>query len=402
MRRELSYGLQRLEVEVADASPVPVRHAPQAPPLADPAAAVTAALEGPRDFPPLRRALTPDDLITIVVDEQLGQLPRLLLPVLEYLTGAGISPDAIALLSAPSTAGHGWVDELPDEFDEVRVEVHDPSDRKRLSYLATTKQGRRIYLNRTAVDADQLVVLTRRSYEPLLGYGGAEGALYPALSDEATREEAWERLSMAAPDDTSWPLRREAAEVTWLLGVPFFVQVIEGTGGEAAHVLGGPAGTSAEGQRLLDARWRVTVDEPADLVVAGVSGDPSRHRFADLARAAACAARVVKRDGRIVLLSGATPVLGDSAALLRRAEDPDKALALLRQQHTAEPDAAYQWASAARQARLYLLSGLEEETVEELFAVPLDDVSQVQRLLREGTSILLSDADRTLAVLERP
>ena len=42
-----------------------------------------------------------------------------------------------------------------------RFQVHDPADRKKLSYLATTRQGRRIYLNRSAVDADQLIVLSR-------------------------------------------------------------------------------------------------------------------------------------------------------------------------------------------------------------------------------------------------
>src|SRR5207302_1805342 len=105
--------------------------------------------------------------------------------------------------------------------------------------------------------ADQLVVLTRRGYDPLLGYSGAEGALYPALGDDAALQESWERLSMAAPGPAPWPLRQEAAEVAWLLGVPFLVQVIEGAGCEVAHVIGGPVESGAEGQRLLDARWRV-------------------------------------------------------------------------------------------------------------------------------------------------
>jgi hypothetical protein len=133
-----------------------------------------------------------------------------------------------------------------------------------------------------------------------------------------------------------------------------------------------------------------------------VGGDPGRHRFADLARAAACAARVVKRGGRIVLLSGGAPALGEAADVLRQAEDPDRALDRLRRQWPGEAGSAFQWASAARQARIYLLSGLPEEAVEELFAVPLDDAGQVQRLVREGTSLFLPDADKTLAVVRKP
>src|SRR5262249_8927796 len=149
-------------------------------------------------------------------------------------------------------------------------------------------------------------------------------ALYPALSDEATLQDYWKHLSMKAPGATPWPLRKEASEVAWLLGAPFLVQVIEGAGAEVAHVLGGPGATSAAGQRLLDARWRVEVEAAADVVVAGVGGDPAGHRFADLARALACAARVVKPGGRIALLSGGGPALGAGADLLRQAEDPER------------------------------------------------------------------------------
>ena len=51
------------------------------------------------------------------------------------------------------------IDELPDEFQDVRTEIHDPGKREALAYLATTRRGRRIYLNRTVVDADQSIVV---------------------------------------------------------------------------------------------------------------------------------------------------------------------------------------------------------------------------------------------------
>ena len=102
-------------------------------------------------------------------------------------------------------------------------------------------------------------------------------------------------------------------------------------GDEVSHVVAGLVQSSAEGQRLLDARWRVQVDGLADVVIAQVSGDPSRHTFPDLARAAASASRVVAPEGRIIVVSGGTPDLGpvpemsapsrhglSSAALARR------------------------------------------------------------------------------------
>ena len=395
----IDYGRDRLDLEVREGGLVGVRRQPPAPPLADPAAAVRAALEAPLGFPPLRRALTPGDRVVVVVDERLPCLAGLLTPLLEHLTQAGVAPEAITLLCAPSPSRQPWVDDLPEAFEEVQVAVHDPADRRHLAYLATTRQGRRLYLNRTAVDADQLVVLSGRGYDPVLGYGGAEGALYPALSDEATRREYQSHPSLEVPGGTAWPARAEAAEAAWLLGAPFLVQVIEGSGDALTHVVAGLADSAAEGQRLLDARWRLTVAGPAHTVIASLSGDPARHDFADLARALLCASRVVRPGGRIVLLSQAAPRLGPGAELLRRADDPRQGLELLRRQHPADQVATFQWASAAEGARVYLLSGLPAATVEELFAVPLEDVGQVQRLLDgDGTCLFLEDAHKTLAV----
>jgi nickel-dependent lactate racemase len=399
MRINIAYGREQLEVEIDARRLVEVERQPQAPPLADPAAAVRAALETPLDYPPLRRALTPDDHVAVVIDEHLPRLGELLAPLLEHVAAAGVAPAAVTLV-CPSEGPHSWRDELPAAFSRVRLEVHDPHTRPKLAYLATTKQGRRIYLNRTVVDADQVVVLSGRGYDPVLGYSGAEAALFPALSDEPTRQELASRPSLDVPGDEPWPQQREAAEVAWLLGAPFFLQVIEGAGDEIAHVIGGQSASVAQGQRLLDARWRLTLAQRPRTVLAALSGDPARQGFADLARAAACAARIVAPDGRIVLLTQAQPALDEAAELLRRAEEPAAALDLLLRQHPAGMAAAFQWASAARQAKIYLLSGVAPETAEELFAVPLEDAGQVQRLLGgDGPCLVVDDAHKSLAVL---
>ncbi len=197
------------------------------------------------------------------MDERLPRLPEILVPILEHVRAAGVSPSAITLICPALSASQPWVLELPDEFQDVHVEVHQPGDRRKLSYLATTRLGRRIYLNRTAVDADQLILLTSRGYEPRLGINGAETALFPNLSDETTLQEFATKMSLDAPGTDPWPIRTEAAEVAWLLGAPFLVQVIEGAGDEVLHVIGGAIESSAEGQRLLDARWRVHVKQVA-------------------------------------------------------------------------------------------------------------------------------------------
>jgi nickel-dependent lactate racemase len=398
MRVELAGATRHLEFDVPAENVLPLHRTDPAPALADPAEAVRAALEHPHDYPALRRALTPDDHVTILVDETVPQLPRLLVPILDHLRDAHIEPEAVTLLCLPPSSGQPWLEELPDEYQDVRVEVHQPADRRSLAYLATTKQGRRIYLNRSAVDADQLVVLTRRTFDPLLGYAGGEMAIYPGLSDEATRDEMRPRLHAEAPTHKRWPVSREAKEVAWLMGAPFLVQVIEGSDGDVAHVVGGPVESTEEGQRLLDARWRVEVDRYADVAVASMTGDPRRHGADDFARAFFAASRVVRPGGTVVLLTEAAPELGPALRMLRDNDEPAAALTDLFAEKPADLATGFMWSSAAGHAHLYLLSGLADDVVEELFATPLEDAAQVQRLLaRDAMCVFLPDAHKTLA-----
>jgi nickel-dependent lactate racemase len=398
MRVAMNYGLDRVEFEVAEDRLIADPRPPEA--LADPAAAVRAALEEPHGFPALRRALTPDDHIAIVLDEELPHLAKLLVPLLEHIHSAGVAPESMTLLCAPSESRQAWIEDLPDDFQDVHVEISDPDDRRRMAYLATTHKGKRLYMNRTLVESDQIIVLSGRRYDPLLGYSGAEGSLYPALSDRETRQEMSQRVNLGAPEAAPWPARRDATETAWLLGAPFFVQVIESAGDGVAQVVAGTTEASREGQRLLDVNWRRTVPRPADLVIAGISGDPSRHTFAVLAAALACAARVVQPGGRIALLSQAQPVLGADVDLLRGADDPREILKQLHHKQTLELAPVLRWAAAAAQARLNLLSSLPDDSVEELFATPLHTAREVQRLIDAGgTCLFLPDAHKMLAVV---
>src|SRR5690349_1734813 len=98
MQFDLPYGRKTLALDVADDRLVPLRRAPVADAVPDAVAAVRAALEKPFDFPALRRALTPDDHLAVVVDERLTRLPELLTAVLEHAATAGVRPEDVTVV----------------------------------------------------------------------------------------------------------------------------------------------------------------------------------------------------------------------------------------------------------------------------------------------------------------
>jgi nickel-dependent lactate racemase len=368
------------------------------PPVDDPSAAVREALESPVNYPALRRALTPGDHVAVLLDEGLPDVASLLVPLLDHVASAGVEAGSVTVV-CPTTTSQDWVEQLPDRHEDVHVEVHDPKDRRRLSYLATTGAGRRLYLNRAAVDADQLVVLSERRYDLRLGYGGAEGAIFPALADEPTLKEVAALVRTDVPGNEPWPLRQEAIEVSWLLGQPFYVLAVASRGSGVAHVVAGAEDACKESIRLLDQGWKPRLARRPDVVLVTFSGEAQALSFADLAGAAFNASRVVGPSGRVVLVADAAPDLGAGGDVLLRSDEPHLAVAALTKAALPGSTAALLWAQAAAASRLSLLGGFPDEVAEELFATPLSD-EQLPRLVASGDVLVLEDAQRMMPVVE--
>jgi nickel-dependent lactate racemase len=398
---QIAWGQHLIELDISPERLVALERAPRPSPIGDIAAAVREALEKPYEFPPLRRALTPEDRVVIAIEPNVPAVDVLLRATLEHLAQAHIDPAAVTLLCLAADQDQSWIDALPDEFQEVRIEAHHPDDRKLLAYLATTKAGRRIYLNRSLVDADQSVILTHRRYDALLGHAGGAGVIFPGLCETETADAVRTQVSLAAPNAGPWKLKHEADEVAWYLGAPFFVQVIDDGGGDILHVVGGAHEARRHGERLLDAAWHVTAGEAADLVIAAIRGSGSL--FADIAQAALNASRVLRPGGRIVLLTDIEPELGPALQIVRHEEEPRAAKQRIAAEKTADLEAGYLWTSVAEKAKLYLLSRLPIEVAEELYATPLERPTQAQKLIAAAERVIvLPDAHRTLATIDTP
>ena len=398
----LAWGRQELELELGRARLVEARRGPMPPPLADLAAATESALAEPFQFPQLRRALTPEDHVVVVLDPMLAHPEHLLPPLLRHITEARVDPSAITLLCPVAEQSQAWIELLPEAFQEIRVETHQPDDPKKLAYLATTQGGRRVYLNRSAVDADQTIVVTRRFYDGHLGYAGGPGVVFPGLADEEALTESRAKVSMKVPGSKTFTMKHEAEEITWLMGAPFFLQVVEGEAGEPIHVVAGTLEACHEAERRLDAAWHVQLDEPSDLVVATLIGDPASHTFDDMARAVAYATRAVKPGGRVVLVCDADPELGPACQILREMEEPRAAKKRLFEEAPVDLEAGFLWTTAAERAKLYVFSQMSPDTIEEMYATPLDKATQVGKLIAAAETVAyLPDAHRTWATLKR-
>ena len=73
---------------------------PQGMALADPAAAVAAALEQPLEYPPLAQTTTPGDRVVVVLGSGLPQVAQVTAAVVQALMASRIAPDGITILQS--------------------------------------------------------------------------------------------------------------------------------------------------------------------------------------------------------------------------------------------------------------------------------------------------------------
>ena len=392
MRIAVAYQDQSLDFEVGEDRLVGHWSGPGVEPAVDPRAMARRQFEAPSGFPPLALAVVPGDRVVVPLDPSTPDLLAVLESIASTFRAAEV--ESITVVStAPEPAG------LPEGVTWL---VHDPDDRAQIAYLASTSEGRRVYLNRQLTDADLVVPIGTLGYDATLGYRGPWSTIYPGLSDRETLARYRGLAAEGVPDlEKPSASLQESAEVGWLLGCQFQVGVLTGVGGLSRIVAGLESAVRAEGAKAVDEAWTFRVEERADLVVAGV-GEPGRPTtFDDLAGGLATAARLVRRGGKVVALARVQDEVGPALRRIKGAENPRSAVGRLRG-HEADPDyqAARRIAEATAWADVYLHSALDPDLVEDLAMVPLDRPEEARKLAGSAPSvILLGQADRTRAVV---
>ncbi len=349
-------------------------HGPKGRATAEIAAEVRSRLDSPLGFPALSTAVVPGDRVVIAIEPTLPEIRPILEVVCEILEQAGVNREEITVLATTKPV-LAWDDLLPTGITGI---VHDPDDRTQLAYLAATEAGRRVYLNRKAVDADFLLAIGPLGHDRMLGPQGPWTTLFPGLSDAETLQAF---RSVSTEGQSSTLAMRESAEVSWLVGNQFQIGVVPGSEGIVSIVAGIADAVRDEGMKQYAEAWSFRVPERADLVIAGVgqAGEPSS--LQDLAAAFGAATGLVRRGGKIAVLSRAEGEIGPALQHLIGTDEPRSAVASLKGAETeADFPVAMAIAKALAWADLYLLSNLGEDAMEDLGFIPLNRPEEALKL----------------------
>jgi hypothetical protein len=401
MRVTVDFADERCELETSGDALVDSWRGPEGLPAEGFTAHVRSVLESPLDFPPFRQLFVPGDRVAIALDPTLSGIEQVLAVMEEVLSSAGVDESAVTVvttaLASSSLAGSmpgGWL-----------LERHDPDDGKALAYLAATRDGTRIYLNRHLTDADVVIPAGRLGYDPIEGYRGPWSAFFPALGNREAMQAHRARLHEDPPGRVS-PRRHleEPFEVNWLLGTQFHVGVVPGVTGTVALIAGLAESVRERGIEAIDRHWNYQAPASAQCVVTGIGRPDHVSSIGELVDGLVTASRLVDQGGKIVALTRVRGPIGPSLQRLIEAGDIGNAAAALRG-HEAEADSVSgrRLAGVLAWADVYLLSGLDREVVEDLSMVPLEHPDEARRLVARSPSVLVvGQAELTRATVQGP
>jgi hypothetical protein len=349
------------------------------------------ALRQSLDFPPLEDCIFPGDRIAIVPDLETADLPQLLEAVFEVLGNVPAEGVSAVIILPADPSGSAW-EQLrqtwPAAVRQLPVVIHDPLERSQVSYIASTAAGERIYINREAAEADVLITLGHMRYDSVYGIRGGMSAIFPGLADTETAQrtgfEGLERQRL----DRCESRRQLVDEIGDVLGTHYTVQQIPGPLAPRQVLAGIPKAVQLAGTKLLEETWTVKPRRQAELAVLSIQAAPP-FAWAALAETLEKILSWVEDGGRIAVIADLPAPAGPAVDLVRTARDGQDAAEILRRQQIPGGADMLRLLEASSHARVFVLSNLDGEILDELGLFPLADSAELQRLIEQTPRCLL-------------
>lgn len=340
MRIKLAYGKTGLPVELDDSLNITVVEPTFVPALADPEAAVRAALREPIGSPPLADHVRPGMRVGVVFSDITRPAPNplMLAAVLEVLDA--IPGIEVTLFNALGTHRPNTEAELRGMlgnaiFERRRIVQNDTFDPATQVRVGVTSKGYETWLNAELMACD-LKILTG-FIEPHLfaGFSGGGKAIMPGMAGQRTvlgnHDAGMVGHPMAIWGVTQGnPIWEEVREVAGQAGRLFLLNVTLNRDKVVTGVFAGDLDQAhAAGCAFVKRLAMVAVPRPFDIVVTTNSGYPLDINLYQSVKGMRAADQVVKPGGAIIIATSCwdgIPEHGLYGKILRESRDPRELL----------------------------------------------------------------------------
>lgn len=396
---EVPYGSERVSVRLPEANLAAVIK-PNSFPIRDEITTVRAALSEPIDSEPFSDFVShPGDRTLIIVNDATRPTPtaRVLPSLLELAGQADLS-----LIVATGTHGHPKPEEMAWIFGDLldgisgRVFVHDCRNANDMRQVGVTSRGTVVSLNRLALEADRLVVLSSVEPHYFAGYTGGRKSILPGLAAFETVEQ---NHSLALEPGvvplalSGNPVHEDMVEAVSFLGdKPIFNinLVLDEHDRIYAATAGDLSASFMAGVEKANEVYVAPIREPVDVVVS-VAGYPLDRDLYQLQKALEHGLVALKDGGVLVLVSKCWDGVGEDSYLdpVRRLGDPARVIEHVGTHKSFGCHKAGRLARAALRVKLFAVTDLDPAVVKTAFMQPF---ASLQKALNSALHLAGPDA----------
>jgi nickel-dependent lactate racemase len=323
MRVRLEYGRTGLEVQLPDDRVVRTLKYKDAPPIADPLAALEALLDAPIGRPPLAEIARGKKSACVAICDITRPVPNALMlpPILRRLEAAGVPREAITILIATGLHRPNEGAEIvelvgPEIAAGYRVENHHGKILDEHTFCGTSPRGVPIWIDTRYVNAE--LKITTGLIEPHLmaGFSGGRKLICPGIAALETVK-VWhgpDFLENPKADCGILVGNPVHEENTWIgrhVGCDFIANVvIDDQRRPLCFVAGDMEAAFLQGVAFCRKVVRDTVAKPVDIVVTSSAGYPLDTTFYQSVKAMTGALPIVKEGGTIIVAASLTEGIG--------------------------------------------------------------------------------------------
>ncbi|MCF4114640.1 MULTISPECIES: nickel-dependent lactate racemase [Dethiosulfovibrio] len=347
--------------------------------------AIRSALENPIASERLKDKVSPGEKVCIVICDitRAWQHTASYLPLLvEEIKAGGVEESDIFFLSATGTHRKQTEEEhsvlLGKLAGRFKVIDHISQDEESLEYVGTTSFGTPVKLNKSALEADHIVITGGIVYHFMAGWGGGRKAILPGIAGHETIMKNHALALKPLPDSgrnescrsgnlEGNVIHMDMVEAASMVNPTFALNVIlDGQGNIAWAVAGNWKEAHLEGTRIVDEVDRISITEKADLVVASAGGFPKDINLYQTSKTIINGLEAVKPGGTMIVLSACSEGFGhpEVRSMLMDFPDQNAREAELRRAFSIAKFVGYVIAEAALTCRFILVTEINQEELQ--------------------------------------
>jgi nickel-dependent lactate racemase len=413
MKIDIKYGRDATqEVEVPDEGFLGLVY-PNDVEVRSPEAEIKGAIDAPIGAAPIEEFLEGGKDIVFIVND--GTRPTPTAKVLECLADR-IDLTKVRYLIATGTHRAPTEEEyrfiFGDLYDELKENIfsHD-SKEDDMVFLGTSKNGTPMEVNRMAVDADRLVIITSVEPHYFAGYTGGRKSFLPGVASYATIE-ANHKLAMMAEAQAlvleGNPVHEDMIDALEVVeGKPIFsIQTVLDRHQEVYRVAAGDLhGAFYQAVQWANEVFSVPIKEKADVVIT-VAPYPMDVDLYQSQKALDNGKWALNEGGRLIMVSKCREGIGHKTFLqqLSSSEDPKEVLRNLATEYKLGFHKAAKMAEIATWADIWAVTDLDPALLRNANIRPFGSVQEaLDQALREipgATVLVLMDGSITVPRVE--